>query len=97
MRDPSSETTQQGKMLDALRLTFQALALGHLPLQGYCLVIQVRKHTDFRPQEFRNDRSRNIVHRAMFVSLELIKVRQMHGGNEDDRRLLVAGVLADKL
>ena len=33
----------------------------------------------------------------MFVSLELIEMRQVHSGNEDDRRLLVARVLADKL
>ena len=96
MRDPGSETAEHGKMLGALGLAFQALALGHFPLQGRRLTIQIREHTDFRPQELRNDRRRNIVHRAMFVSLELIEVRQMHSGNEDDRRLLVAGVLADK-
>jgi hypothetical protein len=33
----------------------------------------------------------------MFVSLELIEVRQVHSGNENNRRLLIAGVLADKL
>ena len=49
MRDPGGQTAEQGKMLGALGLAFQALALSHFPLQGRRLAVQVGAHTDFCP------------------------------------------------
>src|SRR5262249_58462699 len=97
MRDAGGETTEQDKMLDTLGFAFQTLPLQHFPLEGHRLAVQLCEHTDFCPQELGNDRSREVVYRSMFVSLELIAMRQALGRDEDDRRLPVAGVLADEL
>src|ERR1700682_3709484 len=59
------------------------------------LAMQIHKYANLCPQQFRNDRDGNIVHGAAFVSLEVVHVCQQYRGDEDDRRLLKARMLAD--
>src|SRR5215475_8757059 len=83
-------------MLRALRLAFQAPPLSRFVTQGDGLAVQLHKYTDFGPQELGNDRDSDIIDCHMFVALELVKVCVMHGGDEDDGDLLVAGMLTYK-
>ena len=50
---------------------------------------------DLRPQHFRHDRDRNIIDRAHLVAAQTVDIGEMDGGNEDDRGVPEARMLAD--
>ena len=64
------------------------------PLQLPRLAKQIHEDADLGAQNLRNDRHRHVVDRAARVSLEPVEIGQMDAGDEDDRRLLKARVLA---
>ena len=70
------------------------LELAIQPLELPRLAKQIHEDADLRPQNLGNDRNRHVVDRAARVSLEPVEIRQMHAGDEDDRRLLKARMLA---
>jgi hypothetical protein len=59
------------------------------------LAIKLGEDPDLGAQHLGDDRHRNVVDRAHFIGAQAIDVGQMDGGNEDDRCLLKARVLAD--
>ena len=65
------------------------------PLECACLAIQFREDAHFGAQHFRHNRHRHVIDAARFISSEPIQIREVNGGDENQRRLLKAGVLAD--
>src|SRR5262249_54995385 len=59
------------------------------------LTVQFGKHADFRPQELRNNRNRNVVHSTPLVPLEAVEIGQMYSGNKNDRSSLKSRMLTD--
>ena len=57
--------------------------------------VQLDKHFDLRAQNFRNDRHRHVIDCAHLVTAQTINVGQQDGGNENERCLLEAGMIAD--
>ncbi len=57
--------------------------------------MQLSEDADFCPQHFRDYRHRDIVDRAALISLQAVSVRQVDGGNKNDRGSLKSRVLAD--
>src|SRR5207302_7647065 len=65
------------------------------PLELPRLAIELGEHLDLGPQQLGNDRHRNVVHRSKLIPAQKIEIINLNGGDEDDRDLLKAGVLAD--
>ena len=65
------------------------------PLECACLAIQFREDAHFGAQYLRHHRHRHVIDPARFISPEPVQIRQVNGGDENQRRLLKAGVLAD--
>src|SRR5581483_2304498 len=82
---------QQPQLFASLRNALFQIAIEHL--QCAFLAMQLRKHADLRAQHLRNNRNRDIVHRAALIPANAIQVRQVNRGDEDDRRLLKARML----
>src|ERR1700739_1106294 len=59
------------------------------------LAMQLDEDADLRSQHLRHDRNGNIVNSAAAITLNLVGVRQVNPGDEDDRSLLESWVLAD--
>ena len=87
LRSPAARCVRCFELLGALpdaRLEFRVQRV-ELP----ALPVKLDKDLDFRLQDFRNHRDRHVVDRAGAVSLQQIIRFQTHGGDEDDRGLLV--------
>src|SRR5258708_6198521 len=59
--------------------------------------MQIGEDSHLRPQDFRNNWDRKIIHCAVTVSFQAVEIRQMNGGNKDDGGFLKARMLADHL
>ena len=59
------------------------------------LAIELGENADLGAQHFRDDRHRDIIHGAHLIGAQAIDIGEMNGGNEDDRGLLKARMLAD--
>ncbi len=71
-----------------LQLPVELLQLAGLP-------VELREHPDLGAQHIGDDRNRNVVDRSHRVAAQPVHVSQVNGGDEDDRRLLEARVVAD--
>ena len=71
------------------------LQLAVQPLELAALAIELGEDLDLGPENLRDHRHRNIVDGPDLIAPEEIEIGQKHGGNEDDRGLLEARVLAD--
>ena len=72
----------------ALELWIQLLELAGL-------AIELGEDPDLGAQHLRDDRHRHVVDRAHLVAAQTVDVGQLDGGDEDDRGLLEARMLAD--
>ena len=61
------------------------------------LAKQFGEHPHLGAQQFRHHRHGKIIHRARLIAAQIIGFRHVDGGNEDDRGLLEARMLADHL
>ena len=59
------------------------------------LAIELGEDLDLGAQHLRHDRHRHVIHRAHLVAAQAVDVGEMDGGDEDDRGLLEARMLAD--
>ena len=66
-------------------------------LQLAGLAEQFGEHPHLGAQQFRHHRHGEIIDRARLIAAQIIGLRHMNGGNEDDRGLLEARMLADHL
>ena len=66
-------------------------------LQLPAFAMQLGKDADFRAQQFGNDRDGDVVNGALAIAFDSINVGEVNAGDEDDRGLLKAGMLADHL
>src|SRR4051812_4379543 len=80
LRGPFGDTVLE-LLVELLELTRLAVKLGEDP--------------DLGAQNFRDHRHRNVVDRAQLIAAQPIDIREIDGGDEDDRRLLETWVLAD--
>ena len=71
------------------------LKLGIESLQLPGLAIELGEHPDLCAQYLRHDRHRHIVHRAHLVAAKAVDIADLNGRDEDHRRLLETGMLAD--
>ena len=71
------------------------LELGVELLELPGLAVELGEHPDLGAQHLGNDRHRDVIHRAHLVAAQPVEVGQLDGGDEDDRRLLEARMLAD--
>src|SRR5580692_127821 len=78
-----------GALLHAL------LKLGVESFQHARLAMQLDKDSDFGAQHFWNDGNRDVIHGAAAIALDFVGVRKSDAGDEDDRRLLEARMLAN--
>ena len=59
------------------------------------LAIELGEYLDLGAQNLRHHRHRHVIHRAHLVAAQAVDVGEMDGGDEDDRGLLEARMLAD--
>ena len=71
------------------------LQLGIEPLQLPGLAIKLGKHLDLGAQHLRHHRYRNVIDRAHLVAPQPVQVADLNRRDEDHRRLLEPGMLAD--
>ena len=67
------------------------------PFKLPCLAVELRKDLHLGAQHFRHHRHRHVIDRACTVAAQIIRFRNMDGGNENDRDALIAWMLADHL
>src|SRR5437588_1741334 len=65
------------------------------PLQLAGLAVELGEHLDLGAQYFGHHRHRDVVDRAHLIAPQTVDIADLDGGDEDHRRLLEAGVLAD--
>src|SRR5579872_2341061 len=73
-------------------------ALFQLPIQFFQLLrfaVEFGKDAYFCPHQLGNDRDSNVIDGSALVTLDQVKVSQVHSRDEDDRSLLESGVLSD--
>ena len=76
-------------------LAHAPLQLGIEPLELPGLAIKLGEDLDLGAQHLRHDRDRHVIDRAHLVAAQAIDIVHLHGGDEDDRGLLEARMLAD--
>jgi hypothetical protein len=84
---------RRGQLGRALRDPSLQLLVEPLELPG--LAVEVGEHAHARAQDLGLHRHADVVHRAALEAAQAVDVAEVHGGDEDDRRALVARVLAD--
>src|ERR1700736_6350798 len=74
--------------------------INHLAIQGFQLsglAMQLCKNPDLRSKQFGNDRDRNVVYSAVFITLQSVRIREKHSRDEEDCRVLKPGMLANHI
>ena len=92
LRSCSVDSVQR---LGALGDPLLQLLVELLQLAG--LAEQFGENPHLGAQQFRHHRHGKIIHRARLIAAQIIGFRQVNGGDEDDRGLLEARMLADHL
>src|SRR5215831_8039963 len=66
-------------------------------LQHPGLAVQIDGYTDLRSKDVGHYRNGDVINRSAAVSLDLVRIGQMNTGDEDDRSLLKARMLANDI
>ena len=70
------------QLFGALQNTLLEIAIQSFEYAG--LAMQIGEDSDFGAQQFGNNRNRNVIHRAVLVTFELVEVSKVNSGDKND-------------